>query len=73
MPPIDGVQFDEEKMNLGSLPPRVVPKTASEKLSFTKWLTSHGIKSRKQAEMILVGIIILNIMITLSVLFIYVL
>lgn len=73
MPPIDGVQFDEEKINLGPLPPRVMPKTASDRLGFTGWLIAHGIKSKKQAEVILMGILIINVLITLYVIFKYIL
>ncbi|MFA6295039.1 MAG: hypothetical protein WC666_01290 [Candidatus Paceibacterota bacterium] len=72
MPPVDGVQFDEEKMNLGPLPPRIIPKTTSDKLSFSAWLMTHGIKSKKDAEMVLIGFVIFNIIVTTFVLFKYV-
>ena len=62
MPLIDGVEFSEEKVDLGALPPRVLPRTVSDKLGFTSWLMSHGI-SEHDATAILAGIIALNFII----------
>lgn len=63
MPIIDGVELNEEKMDLGALPPRIEPSTLGDKLGFTSWLMSHGVKDRRDANAILAGIVALNFII----------
>ncbi|MBU6426919.1 hypothetical protein KGQ27_01635 [Patescibacteria group bacterium] len=70
---IDGVEFEEEKMNLGPMPARVVRVPAVEKFSLISWLMSHGVKSKKTAEGILIGIVIFNLLLTVFIIYKFIL